>query len=371
MGEQDDYLTVVGFMIYYVHHLSPPPLPFDLPNLNRSNREVHDLSPIASRATTIDFANAPQDLLDPAKHERTINTQPRLLLAGYSYGSLITTLLPPIINSILPSFQTPKPGSAHEEVRLRAASLATQQNGLMSEHFAAFHAAHTHIRGRSLHSDDKPGNGKARKSSAGVRMGGDESLRRSSHDSYRSRSSFSHETQEIMRKSVDRVRSIGKARAVPKRLNTASSAASSHKSGRPGSASSIDSPTETATKPEETISKEVPRIGEGLQIAYLLVSPLQGAIGGLATMWSSHSWKTSSTTSKNEMKLAIDPTLAIFGDDDVFVSISKLRAWSQKLAETGNSQFEYVEVKGAGHFWHGHKQLKILQDEISSFVRRL
>jgi len=206
-------------------------------------------------------------------------------------------------------------------------------------------------------------------------MGGDENLRRTSQDSYRLRNSFSLETPEIVRKSVDRVRSIVKSRASPKRINTTGSFASSHKSRRAGSISSIESPLEDSRKPEEPSLKEVPGIGQGLQTAYILVSPLQGVVGSLATMWSSRSWKASHAIPENEMKLAIDPSLAIFGDDDIFVGVSKLRTWSHKLAEAGNvpggSQFEYVEIEGAGHFWHDHQKLKILRDEVSKFVQRL
>lgn len=209
-------------------------------------------------------------------------------------------------------------------------------------------------------------------------MGGDENLRRASQESHRSRHSFSIETQEMVRKSVDRVRSIAKAKqSSPRRTNTQGSLTSPHKSReRTGSISSMKSHLEEVTKPQEDVPlKEVPGVTRNLQTAYLLISPLQGVVGSMATMWSSRAWKNNKDISENEMKLVVDPSLAIFGDDDVFVSAHKLRAWSHKLASAGNgtssSQFQYVEVGGAGHFWHDHQRMKILQDEISRFVKDL
>jgi hypothetical protein len=66
-------------------------------------------------------------------------------------------------------------------------------------------------------------------------MGGEEDIRRASHESFRSRSSFTIEAAETVRKSVDRVRSIGKPkspyspRKSPRRQNTRASFASSHR----------------------------------------------------------------------------------------------------------------------------------------------
>jgi pimeloyl-ACP methyl ester carboxylesterase len=119
--------------------------------------------------------------------------------------------------------------------------------------------------------------------------------------------------------------------------------------------------------------KEIPGIAEIFKTGYLLVSPLQGWVNALATMWSSKSVGKDKIR-ENEMKLAIDPTLALFGDSDVFVSVKRLRAWAEKLADAGKgsrSQFRRREVANAGHFWHDHEALKILQEEIKSFVDTL
>jgi len=385
-AEQKDYISFVAFMVFYMHLLSPLPIPSGLPAFTRSNPELHELTPVPSQAVSppqssdsqylspISSADLPSSMLE--KEGNVIgNTQPRLLLAGYSYGALITSLLPPIITSIISPFQTPAPGSAYAEIRLRADCLAAQQTQIVNTQISALLQTYTHRRGRSLNADEilYP---KGRKPS-GVRMGGGEDLRRASHDSFRGRGSFSIDAPELVRKSVDRVRSIGKhKRMSPKRHNTHDSVASSTQS-RPGSRHSLATSLadEKAVADDETILKAIPGAVDGLQIGYLLVSPLQGIINSLATLWTSKCWRERDSISEHEMKFTVDPTLAIFGDDDVFVSARRLRAWSEKLRvagkEEGKCQFRHVEVPGAGHFWHDRQAIKTLQEQIRGFVKDL
>src|SRR5450756_1870358 len=127
-------------MIYYMHLLSPPPVPTDLFKFTRRDPELHDLTPVPSQAlppprlndprhVTAAVPNPQSTVLAPAiaVQEGTVevtNTGPCLLLAGYSYGALITTYLPPIISSVIAQFQSPAEGSAHAEIRLRAECLS-------------------------------------------------------------------------------------------------------------------------------------------------------------------------------------------------------------------------------------------------------
>jgi hypothetical protein len=371
-----------------MHHLSPPAIPIDLP-FTRSDPELHNLSPVPSQALPPPRPSDPRYVIAPvtcptpvapaiAVQEETSdtpNTKPRLLLAGYSYGALITTCLPPIITSVISQFQNPVEGSAHAEIRLRADSLAAQQNEVMQTQISTLLNAHFHKRGRSLHADDVLHSPKLRMPTGGVRMGGEEDLRRASHDSHRSRSSFSVEAPEIVRKSVDRVRSIGqKKRFSPKRQNIQGSTASSHKNKGNESQSSLEdiSPTDGRSKAEESdVCKEIAGIGVGLQVAYLLVSPLQGLVSHLVTLWSSKFWKD--TIPNHDMKLTVDPTLAVFGDDDVFVSVKRLRSWADRLIEASkdSGKFRYAEVSGAGHFWQDYEAVKTLQEKVKGFVQTL
>lgn len=398
-SEQQDYISFIGFMVYYLHQLSPPNVPLDIFKFTRSDPELRDLSPIPSQVLppprmrdlhSSDLSNEnhnpnfPSIAIDrEATPER--DSKPLLLLAGYSYGALITTLLPPILTSLLAPFQTPPLGSPYAEIRLRSSSLASSQNAYMKTTISSLLSAydHTHHRGRSLYADSLT-SPKLRKSSGGVRMGGEEDLRRASHESHRGRNSmsgirdFKVEAEEMVRKSVDRVRSITKHNRdhkpdspkekgfSPVRQNTQGSV-SSHRSFGGDSVFSIE--TADAEKAEVQVCKPIPGIGTDFRAAYLLVSPLQGLVHNLATMFSAK------FCIEHETKLTVDPTLAIFGDDDVFVSIKKLRTWGERLTETrngkGESKFKHVEVGGAGHFWHDRGAVRILQDEIKVFLNAL
>lgn len=390
-AEQMDYQSMIGFIVYYMHHLTLPHIPTEIPRFTRSDPDLHDLSPIPSQALppsgTGDARYPSAKISSPTSKTPSIitaseglhspNTKPRLLLAGYSYGAMITVSLPPILNSIIFSFQRPLPGSAQAEIRLRADALAEQQNDFICAQISALLSTHSHRRGRSLNADDVLSSPKVRKSSGGVRMGGEEDLRRASHDSYNSRHSF--HAPDSIRKSMDRVRSIGKSKRLsPQRQNTQGSFASSNKSGKSKadeSQSSLEQDDDILKVPGNAAMKEIPGICDDLQPAYLLISPLQGLVNNLATMWSSHAGKGKDSVSENEMKLAIDPTLALFADDDGFVSVKKLRPWAEKLSNAGKggetAQFKYTEVAGAGHFWHDYQAIKILQEDVKTFVREL
>src|SRR3569833_1209734 len=96
---------------------------------------------------------------------------PILLLAGYSYGGLITTLLPSVQTMLAP-LERPAAGSAAAEIRLRAASLAHSQN-----------TVHSSARAAAQHPQSPTS---PHRKTLGVRVGGDEELGRSSHDARRS-----------------------------------------------------------------------------------------------------------------------------------------------------------------------------------------
>ncbi|RDL33584.1 uncharacterized protein BP5553_07952 [Venustampulla echinocandica] len=389
-AEQNDYMSFIGFMIYYMHHLSGPrlsPSPIDQPVFSRSDSELPDLSPIPSQTVP------PPHTSDP-RYNTTTPGRPgvlgngnidghylrcRLLLGGYSYGAMVTSCLPAIMNSFLEPFQNPSPGSAFAEIRLRAEFLALQQNEVIQAHISSLLQSYGHRSGRNIHLNGLH-SPRSRKSTSGVRVGGEEDLRRASHDSYRSRSSFTIETQERVRKSVDRVRSLTKRVHLSQDRGDSDGAfASPHENGpRKSDSSGDEEATKSTAGDEETTTKEeksiieIPGIADEFQPAYLLVSPLQGMINNLATMWSGKPLKERRSIHENEIKFTIDPTLALFGDDDVFVSVKRLRSWVEKLMKSGKGgdggHFRYREVANAGHFWHDHDASKILEEEVRSFV---
>ena len=367
-------------MTYYLHHLRPPLFPPLLrnPDYTQSDPSIHDLSPIPSQAV-VEFC----DHLEPQPRCSTImadaftsmedanqnpSSKPCILLAGYSYGAIIACCLPPLIGSMIADFQTPAPDSPHAEIRLRASSLASQQNSLMA---ARVHSllSQAHLRGRALQIEDHNlASPKTRKSNGGVRMGGEENLRRASHESHRSRSSFTLESPVLVRKSVDRIRSIGHGRFSPRRTQSAASFSLKK-------ASESESSIEQVVPEEKGSIKAIPGIVSNLQVAYLLVSPPYGWATTLATMWTMKTSNAKTPIPECDMKYTLDPTLVIFGNDDPFVRIKTLRNWVEKLASArkgkGESRFKHIEVHRAGHFWHDQQASLTLKNEVRDFVSTL
>ena len=297
-GEKDDYVSVVGFMLYYAHHLRDP--------------------------TTL-HVNAPA-----------------FLMGGYSYGSLITTLIPPLSN-ILPYFESPEIGSAAAEIRLRAENLAEHERDILAR---ARDARRSRVGG-------SPGR------SPGIRVGGTESgeVRRSA------------DGRRGFRDGGIR-RSIGDVMARKKKAR-----------GSEDKGEQREGPVRL-----ERVELVVPGV------AYLLISPLQGAIAHLATV-SLPSWfptprlpfrhrrgasqdaeqpqhdQVGRETPPEDLKLTQNPTLAIFGDTDVFVSVAKLRGWAGRMQGRHESRFHAVEVSTAGHFWVEEGVLDKMLGAVSGFSR--
>ncbi|KAL4864593.1 hypothetical protein BDV12DRAFT_175898 [Aspergillus spectabilis] len=95
-------------------------------------------------------------------------------------------------------------------------------------------------------------------------------------------------------------------------------------------------------------------------ISYLLISPLLPPINLFLTLFLDLSLEVDTEASGQRRKipcpnptdqLSAHRTLAIYGDEDTFTSVSKLRKWSDELSNVPPSQFVSTEVEGAGHFW--------------------
>jgi predicted alpha/beta-hydrolase family hydrolase len=277
--------------------------------------------------------------------ERTGTQSHRLVVGGYSYGSLITMNLPPM-HRVVERFRDPEAGSAASEVLLRAAHLAEQQNEVLASIMRI--AADGSV-------DEEPafGRGHTRRSSTArvmspgsstCRIGGEESLegmRRVSHE-HNSRS-----VDLAVRRSIDRMRTLRKNHAQ-----------------RPPSSPTIPDESHTPQadeKPNDTKAEQPTKGGAdawNFQPAYLLVSPLQGIINNLACMsipnlLSSRPPKSarSEEIKEAEHKLVLHPTLAIWGDGDGFSNNRRLKAWAQRLETQGAASFVWTEIEGAGHFW--------------------
>lgn len=308
-----DYISFIGFFVYYVNNLHAPSSP-DLPR----NDSGTTLSPISSAQTA------------PCSPPIDTSCQPCmiLILCGYSYGSLITTLLPDT-ESILKRFTNVTTGSAEAEIRLRALHLSVQWNRDAL-------ARRRSQRDRTLGAQEKA-----------VVIGGEESepgTRRPSKDS---------------RRSIDNIRrSVDFSRRKLGLRHTKSGEAEAH-------------PLEPGIPPTTAPL---------LSSYYLLISPLRPPISSLMTMFSKvrpHGSPNDPLSTNlqghnapdTDRNLVTNATLAVYGDKDFFVSQKKLRKWVEDLAGRPRSTFQFREIAGAGHFWQEEGVEAQLRTSIREWLR--
>lgn len=269
--------------------------------------------------------------------------QPILLLGGYSYGSMITAQLP-VLADILETFASPEAASAAALIRIRAESLASRQSVLLRSARAAILEHRKH--GSTTHH--------------GLRVGGDDagSSPRKSFE-YSERRSFSMDMEEKLRKGMEDI------------LHATRHPRHPHKPTTTAGTQNTQRHTESTTPPGR-----LPTV-DGLTIprpAYLLVSPLQGLVGHLASMSlvpSAWARAKSSAEEAAEGKLTSSPTLAIYGDSDVFTPKQRLQSWVQERQEVPNSSFRGEEIASAGHFWVEEGVLSQMIKLVDDFSRGL
>lgn len=319
-AEREDYGTVVGFLVHYVHYLDP---------FGRRRGEGGDQTPYQSRQTS--------EVLTPPV-ETAVPERPYLLCAGYSYGAIITTHLAPL-DTLLRPFTTPAVDSHAGHVRLRAQHLAEQQNLVLGSARAAM------LEHRGPRSSSK----------RGVRIGGEEGggSPRKSHDGRRS---FSLDAEDI-RRGVHEL--VAKARV----------GRHGHGHGhRPSTGTKTPVDVEK-TAPEGPMARVLDLLRP--QPAYLLISPPQGLATHLATFSLIPSALVKNKSPEDvaaEEKLVQNPTMAVYGDADSFVPVGKLRAWREKMEKREGSRFKGEEVLTAGHFWVEEGVLERLRGFAGGFV---
>lgn len=305
-------------MVTYLHHLNVPSS--SSPSFfTQSDPQFQDLTPVPLQRLLEQTSDSLSGRPTSAGADTGgFDAKPVLLLAGYSYGSLITINLEPSLLSILVPFQRPVSGSPYADIRSRARFLATQQNEAIEATYSILRAR-SHRRGRSLQSGEQILNSGTRISSSGVRMGGDEDIRRTSHDIHGSgRRSFSVDAPLKVRKSLDRVKFIVQ-HGSPKR---GQSYTSKMNQGQASDANVKTSDKHSQGKTTNTADS----LGNDIKVAYLLVSPLppEGMINNLASIGSlrpSSFFGKQSHKMENETKFTIDPTLVVYGTGDLFVHV--------------------------------------------------
>lgn len=240
-----------------------------------------------------------------------------LVLGGYSYGSLVTTLLP-TTDAILSSFSNAVKGSAAAEIIQRAADLSEQWNN-EARHDNEAQRGRQLMLGQALRAPSHP-----------MAEGGEER----EHGNRRSKEG-SRRSLDVLRRSFD----VSRTKLT------------SRNGSRDG---------EDAKRCKGEVMRPVTI--QPLETSYLLISPLLPPVSTLVTMFakfgknegpepSGSSESGSNDTVVQGEKLLSNNTLAIYGDKDAFTSQRKLRKWAESLAGESNSRFRFREISGAGHFW--------------------
>ncbi|GAB0136848.1 hypothetical protein EsDP_00005136 [Epichloe bromicola] len=276
---------------------------------------------------------------------------------------MVTTQLPPI-EDILSPFAAPDTDSDASQIRLRAQHLAEQQNLILGSMRAAM---------LQVKNPRSP-----RKRSSGVRIGGDEGDRspRKSHDSP-GRRSFSLDAEDRVRRGVHEFMAKRKAPHGVHDLNwtqrRSMSGPEPHDVGpslRQQTPEASGSPKQPVDATDETGPERLPAMANFVypRPAYILVSPLQGLVMRLATMSLYPSRHKTRGGDAAENKLVETPTLAVFGDHDVFVPVGKLRAWTKRLSSRDKSRFTGHEIPRAGHFWAEEGVLYGMNESVGAFA---
>ena len=235
----------------------------------------------------------------------------RLLLGGYSYGSMITSYLP-ALHTVQSIIQHAPEGSAEFEINERADKLAKAFLGYCESHDR---------RGRYSTITDVL--------SPNATVGGYESPKAA--NKIRRESSRHSVDVERVRRSVDRVR---------------------HKLSRGGSDEVHQQPQILETYSDDVLVPET---------SFLIISPLFGAVSQFATMFSGLKFERQdreATAAKNnrptdpQQVFCHSPTLVVFGTHDHFTSSKKTRNWCEDIKNRPESQLDFCEVREASHFWH-------------------
>lgn len=362
-AERGDYISFAAFVYYYCHYLDP----------FRPQGESKSPVSLASSVSSPTLPTATTDADSSIEATTAESSEPPvLLLCGYSYGAMVTKLLPPV-HTMLEPFATPKTASAAADIRLRAQHLAGKQNNILASARA------------SLAEDPMS----PRKAAFGMRVGGDEDSRRSQE--HGGRRSFSLDAEDKIKKGVAELMQRAKSGQLHHHH---------HRKKKAGFGES-DMPVVKEEDESETREKEadvLPPVA-GLmapRVAYLLVSPPVGWAtsfltlnmgGSMSNLFAkrpksprskdkggpstSQSPESSEVRQEKLQKLVDNPTLVIYGDADLFVSAKRFREWAAKLQTAPGSRFRAHEVSTAGHFYVEEGTMQKLADAVGVFSGEL
>ena len=322
-AEQGDYSSVAGFMAFYLHALKP----------------VEE----SDRLQTIPSAG---NQLDQSAHTTKLSgNRVELLLAGYSYGSLVLARLQPI-SAVIKCLESAEMGTAGAELILRARTLAKQTRLSLEELYSP-----SSPRGRQLRPDDAATSPTKRIGASRIVIGGEETdpaNRRRSRDSRRS--------VDFMRKSVEMPHRI---KAQIKRSGTSSPKGKDHDT--PLTPAIPANPMTAGLENRPVVSSRYLVISPVLLPFTQTLCPPGPPSLGLRRM-------TGADASAGALFLE-DPTMVIFGSTDGFTAARRLKGWAEKMAKDTSSQFEWHEIDGAGHFWREAGVMQDLQEKVAAWVK--
>lgn len=305
-----------------------------------------------------------------------------LLLAGYSFASLVLCRLPAVF-TILNRFKSAENGTAATKIFLRARTLATQHRKTIATRLQ---------RGRrpSSTSPSKPAHWR---NPSHVILGGEESDLASS------------------RRRHSRGDSRGSCEAIRELPRTIKSRMHRPRSGQFHLRTSSDREQEQqhntiSSKPQKQLHQQQQQQRQPISIRYLLISPVLiplsttlvppgiPFISATATATAGGGGTSLETEEKSTAAGVFSlqyPTLIAFGSSDTFTSSKKLCQWAERLAKDSaavaalaatntnttattphpvDAKVEWTQIDGAGHFWREGGVMRELQGNIREWVAK-
>lgn len=359
--EIDDFCSIIGLLYYYLSTLVIP-VQFDI-------------------LASVDQSSFDGPLLQ-TDADTTGQASLELLLAGYSFASLVLCRLPAVF-TILNRFKSAENGTAATEIFLRARTLAIQHRKTIATRLQ---------RGRrpSSTSPSKPAHWR---NPSHVILGGEESDLASSrrrHSRGDSRGSF-----EAIRELPRTIKShMHRPRSGQFHLRTSSDREQEQQHNT------------ISSEPQKQLHQQQQQ-RQPISIRYLLISPVLiplsttlvppgipfiSATATATTGGGSTSLETEEKSTAAGVFSLQYPTLIAFGSSDTFTSSKKLCQWAERLAKDSaavaalattaatnttattphpvDAKVEWTQIDGAGHFWREGGVMRELQGTIREWVAK-
>ena len=251
-----------------------------------------------------------------------------LVLAGYSYGSIIASSLPPV-STIVETFTNRPGGSTAGNICRQAALLANTLYHDMT-HCLRHHNSLAHVTVADFRS--------AQPSKMKVYEGENGNGRMTEHKE--------RVSSDSMRKSVER------------------SSGRFHFWSRTKRSCERSPDIDSGGDESDTRTSILPLLLPTISTSFLLVSPVLPPLASLLTGFTYRA----SVVQKN---LQNHSTLAVFGINDGFTSHGRYQRWASDLQKDPHSGFHAVAVDGAGHFWREAGVQTKLEGALADWIGRL